>query len=248
MHSPDGAMRALQAAISRGAPLYNSGDIAGCAALYLDVARSVRDGGSLTELSALEFSSLLDSPPADANARAWALRHAFDRFLGDVVFSPRLEAPLPRGFPGPGRAGRVEEKLYPAYRSAVAQQAGGGAFGALFRHISTNGVAMTSPVVTTTDSMAFCYESVAQGATAAPKNGVAVVDSPPLRVLSVGMRGGGGAGGEPPLALARRVLEARLAVGDLESTGYWRQLGYNSPMVTPSERFWELQVGVCERQ
>ena len=90
--------------------------------------------------------------------------------------------------------------------------------------------------------------AVAQGATAAPKNGVAVVDSPPLRVLSVGMRGGGGAGGEPPLALARRVLEARLAVGDLESTGYWRQLGYNSPMVTPSERFWELQVGVCERQ
>ncbi len=244
MLSPDSAVRAIQAAISRGAPLYNSGDIAGCAALYSATALALAEGGSLTELSALEISSLLAAPPADANARAWALRHAFDRFLGDAAFSPRLEAPLPEGFPAPGRPGRIEEKAYPAYRAAVAP-AGGGAFGALFRHISQRGVAMTAPVVSAADTMAFVYERPSQGAAGAPAaggGGVAVVDAPALRVLSVGVRGG--EGGEPPLALARRVLESRLSLGDVESTGAWRQLGYNSPMVPPSERYWELQVGI----
>jgi hypothetical protein len=239
MLSSDAAVRAVQAAISRGAPAYNAGDIAGCAALYLDTARSLLAGGALTELSSLELSALVEAPPADVNARAWALRHAFDRFLGDVTFSPRLEAPLPAGFPGPGRAGRIEEKSYPAYRAATAP-AGGGAFGALFRHISQHGVAMTSPVVSTEDSMAFCYEAPAQGSPAPARNGVAVVDAPPRRVLSVGVRGG--AGGEPPFALARRALEARLALGDVESTGIWRQLGYNSPMVPSAMRYWEVQV------
>ena len=253
MLSSDAAVRAIHAAISRGAPLYNSGSIAACASLYLDTAKSLCAGGALTELSATELSSLIETPPVDANARAWALRHAFDRFLGDAVFSPRLEAPLPAGFPGPGRAGRIEEKLYPAFRAAVAP-AGGGAFGALFRHITERGVAMTAPVVSRLSGagppldMAFCYEAPAQGATGAGAGGVTVVDTPPMRVLSMGVRGGGGGGGggggEPlqSLALARRALEARLALGDLESTGEWRTLGWNSPMVPAGERFWELQV------
>ena len=252
MWAPDAAVRAIQSAISRGAPLYNAGDISGCAALYLDTARGLCASGSLTELSAAELAALVDAPPGDANARAWALRHAFDRFLGDVSFVARVEAPLPAGFPGPGRPGRVEERRYPAFRAAVAP-AGGAAFGALFRHITERGVAMTAPVVSRLGagapgapvSMAFCYQAPTQGAAgpAAGAGGVAVVDAPPTRVLSVGVRGGSG-DGEPPLALARRALEARLALGDVESTGEWRSLGWNSPMVPPAQRLWELQVGI----
>lgn len=250
MWAPDAAVRAIQSAISRGAPLYNAGDISGCAGLYLATAESLCTTGSLTELSAAELAALVDAPPADANARAWALRHAFDRFLGDVSFVARVEAPLPAGFPGPGRPGRVEEVRYPAFRAAVAP-AGGAAFGALFRHITERGVAMTAPVVSRLGagapgvpvSMAFCYPAPTQGEVAAGAGGVAVVDTPATRVLSVGVRGGSG-NGEPPLALARRALEARLALGDVESTGEWRTLGWNSPMVPPAQRLWELQVGI----
>ena len=254
MQSPDPAMRAILGAISRGVPLYNSGDIEGCATLYLDIANAVISSGSLTDLSALELSSIVASPALTAMDRAWALRHAFDRFLGDIAFSQRLEAPLPFGFPGPDRAGCVVEKSYPLYRAAVAG-GGTGTFGVLFRHISQKGIAMTAPVVSRLGAgagagagadavnMAFCYQSPTLGAPAAPANGVEVIDVPPMRVLSVGVRGGGGGGGgDPPLALARETLEARLALGDLIATKHWRTLGYNSPMVPPSERFWEVQV------
>jgi hypothetical protein len=76
-----------------------------------------------------------------------------------------------------------------------------------------------------------------------PRAGVSVIDFPPMKVLSVGIRGGGPTG-EPPLELARKVIEARLALGDLVSSGEWRSLGYNSPMVAPNQRFWELQVAL----
>jgi hypothetical protein len=249
MFSTDAAVRAIHSAINRGAPLYNVGDIGGCAALYLETAKALCASGSLTELSAVELSELAESPPADANMRAWALRDAFDRFLGDLSYAPLVEAKLPRGFPGPGRPGRVEEKSYPAYRGAVAP-AGGAAFGMLFRHITERGVSMTAPVVSRLGdggapaTMAFCYENPAQGGAGAAGGGVAVVDAPPMRVLSVGVRGSASGGGEPPLALAKRTLMARLALGDLESTGEWRTLGWNSPMVPPEQRLWDLQVGL----
>lgn len=242
----DMALQTIRAAISRGAPLYNSGDIRGCAQVYAETARALTSSGSLTELSTVELSSLVESPPSDANSHAWALRHAFDRFLGDAVFSPRIEASLPRGFPRPRRVGVVEERMYPAYRAAVAAQ--GGAFGLLFRHISSNNIAMTAPVVSRLDGsrpvdMAFCYEAPSVGVPSGPRDGVSVVDFPEMRVLSVGVRGADLAG-EPALALARKTIDARLALGDVVSTGEWRQLGYNSPMVRPEERYWELQVGI----
>jgi hypothetical protein len=242
------ALLSIRAAISRGAPLYNSGDVRGCAQLYADTASALAATGALTEVSAIEVSSLVASPPSDPNTHAWALRHAFDRFLSDAEFVPRIEATLPAGFPRPRRVGYVEERTYPAYRAAVTAQ--GGAFGLLFRHISSNGIAMTAPVVSRMDDdgsrpvdMSFCYEVPSLGAPSGPRDGVSVVDFPPMRVLSVGVRGDGPAG-EPALDLARRALDARLALGDVVSTGAWRKLGYNSPMVRPEQRYWELQVGI----
>jgi hypothetical protein len=154
--------------------MYNSGDVAGCAQLYAETARALATSGSLTEVSAFEFHELTATTATvadDANSRAWALRHAFDRFLGDVEFAaPRIEAKMPPGFPPAGRAGFIEEKSYPAYRAAVARRATGeaSAFGLLFRHISSNSIAMTTPVVSRlvegeAVDMAFLYEQVRGG-------------------------------------------------------------------------------------
>ena len=45
---------------------------------------------------------------------------------------------------------------------------------------------------------------------------------------------------------AKRAIEAQLrrVSKDWVRAGSWRLLGYNSPMVPPAKRFWELQVPV----
>jgi hypothetical protein len=60
-------------------------------------------------------------------------------------------------------------------------------------------------------------------------------------VLSIGMRGDSGTAS---VALAREALEARVASGGWKRAGEYRMMGYNSPMVPTSRKFWELQVPV----
>lgn len=63
-----------------------------------------------------------------------------------------VSAPLPDGFPPPTPAEKIEIKNYPAYRSGTVtykgelSQATGAAFDPLYRHISSNNIAMTAPV------------------------------------------------------------------------------------------------------
>jgi len=135
----------------------------------------------------------------------------------------------------------VAKKLYPSYRCATDP---GGQFGALFDHISSHGVAMTTPVISTLEqpSMSFVYQSPTLGKPGSGGGRVIVQDLPPLTVLSVGMRGDMGPGN---MAIARRVLEEALGSGKFGMAapdGAWRTLGYNSPMVPNERRFWELQV------
>lgn len=65
-----------------------------------------------------------------------------------------VSAPLPEGFPPPTAAGKIEVKHYPAYRSGTVSyqgqldQATSAAFDPLYRHISSNDIAMTAPVET----------------------------------------------------------------------------------------------------
>lgn len=240
------AADAIRAAIEVGAPAYNRGDIAGCAATYADTARRMlATEGMLGELHAMELGEVLATRHADADAQAWALRRTFDRVLADDSFRPRMEAELPAGFPGPGPVGRVVMKQYPGYRAARAQ-GGQSSFWTLFQHIQSNDVKMTTPVEMTMDEqmrsmdMAFLYERPEQGA-AGMQGRVAVLDLPPLQVLSIGIRGDTG---RANLELARKALEQRLAKEGLVAAGAYRQLGYNSPMVPSSQRFWELQVPV----
>ena len=123
-----------------------------------------------------------------------------------------MSAPLPVGFPPPTPAGKIEVKHYPAYRSGTVtydgqlSQATGAAFDPLYRHISSNNIAMTAPVETryplitlqehgadTADErgqaeVSFLYRSpnihpqqIAQG--------IKVEDHAPMTVVSIGIQG-----------------------------------------------------------
>jgi uncharacterized surface protein with fasciclin (FAS1) repeats len=116
----------IRAAISAGVPLFNAGDHAGCARVYVATARGLVDGAIVGEWHALDLGEVLRMDHADAAAQAWALRRVFDRVLEDEAFVARIEAPMPAGFPAAGPVGRVVTKQYPAYRAARSK--GGSAF------------------------------------------------------------------------------------------------------------------------
>lgn len=123
-----------------------------------------------------------------------------------------VSAPLPKGFPPPTPAEKIEVKDYPAYRSGTftykgqLSQATGAAFDPLYRHISSNNIAMTAPVetryplITLQESgggkpddrgeaeVSFLYRStdiqpqqIAQG--------IKVEDHAPMMVVSIGIQG-----------------------------------------------------------
>jgi uncharacterized surface protein with fasciclin (FAS1) repeats len=237
----------IRSAIERGAPMFNDGDHAGCASLYERTARDLAaTTGALGELQSQDVASVVAALPVEPDERAWALRAVFDRVLADEVFVPRVEAPMPEGFPAPGRVGRVTEKTYPAYRAARAE--GANTFWTLFDHIKKNDVAMTAPVEMTMEptgqdglrmlDQAFLYERPTLGA-AGVLGKVSVLDLPARTVLSIGMRGNPSTA---DVARARAALEARLAKDGLERAGPFRMMAYNSPMVPAAQRFWELQI------
>ena len=78
----------IEAAISVGAPRYNRGDIAGCARLYLATALTLTlaqvsrgFAGQARALDTVKKGLAEAQSLPDVDARAWALRHAFDRVL-----------------------------------------------------------------------------------------------------------------------------------------------------------------------
>ena len=239
------AWKILRAAIDRGAPLFNEGDIAGCAKVYDEAAAKVLGTeGALPAWDRMRLAAVRAKPYDGVAAQAWALRGAFDRILERGLFKPRLEAALPAAYPGPSPLGRIVRKAYPASR--VARTPGGTSFWALFNHIKKHGVRMTTPVVETLDSqgqiegMAFLYEKPDQGTTGVHGD-VTVADVAPVTVLSLAMRG------ERTEALrqaAQALMKARLTAEGLEAVGAWRVLRYHGPAVPAARRVWELQVAL----
>ena len=81
-------VQALEATISRGAPMYNRGNVRGCAELYLATARRLLED-ELAEHIVRELQSaaeraeglLMGNRRRQADQAAWVLRHAFDRIL-----------------------------------------------------------------------------------------------------------------------------------------------------------------------
>ncbi len=249
----------IEMAIQKGAPQFNAGDIAGCAELYAFTAGKLLDRSpdDLPDASqailakALEQAEAADGPVD----RAWALRYALDaahagvRAQRDGAPAPVVnEATLPEGFPGPGPIGLVVVKEYPAHRLARAEGGQRGAFGKLFRHITDNDIAMTAPVQMQLDDeggrsgeMAFFYADPQLGQ-AGPDQDVEVVDAPPQRVISIGVRG---AMNPLVVAQAAAALDQHLAARpDLAAAGPPRLMGYNSPMTPVMRRYWEIQQPV----
>ena len=166
-------------------------------------------------------------------------------------------APLPEGFPPPGPVGEVIIKQYPACWIAVtkrtADRSGSGElFMPLFRHIESNHIAMSSPVVMTYDrnaagkeamaSMAFVYGKPTIG-----KDGqdgrVTVENEPPMLVASIGVRGQYTVG---RFERAEKKVVQWLAAhsGEYQADGEARYLAYNSPFVLPWFKYGEVQIPV----
>jgi hypothetical protein len=121
-------------------------------------------------------------------------------------------APLPEGFPSPTPAGKIEVKHYPAYRSGTYHytgqlaQAANVAFEPLYRHISSNKIAMTAPVEARYPIMTLQAEQSAHSNAVGeaevsflyrnqdiqPKQvaeGIKVEDHLPMKVVSIGVSG-----------------------------------------------------------
>ena len=183
------------------------------------------------------------------------LDRAAETAITRLRFRPVSEANLPKGFPEPTPLDEIVVKTYPAYRlveAPVRTSNGGndrGAFGILFRHITSNSIPMTAPVEMTygdpdqprAETMAFLYESPEVGKTGEAE-GCTVIDKPAQTVVSIGCRGySSGARIEEARKALMNYLESRY---DLKANGDLRVMGYNGPGVRGDRRYWELQVPV----
>lgn len=193
------------------------------------------------------------APRADAALRT--LRVDLGELAETLTFQPTQQAELPRGFPGFQAVDEIELRQYPAYRMVRTDMQGGSnrAFWPLFRHIESNGIAMTTPVqmdwgrkdpagAEKPMQMAFLYGDM----TIAPQHvadGVEVVAIEAQTVLSIGAIGDD----RPARVEAMRArLEAYVEAhrGTWMAAGPLRTMGYNSPMVSRDRRYFEVQLPV----
>ncbi|MEM8711164.1 MAG: heme-binding protein [Planctomycetota bacterium] len=168
----------------------------------------------------------------------------------DLAFQPIMEAPLPKGFPWPVAAGEIQVQEYPVYRKVVTGMQGSqqnGAFFKLFRHITSNDIAMTAPVEMTMGEnemldMAFLYGKPDMGS-AGEAGRVEVTDIEPMTVVSIGIRGTtrNVTGGE---SMAKLEAWLERNKDQWEQAGNPRLMGYNGPMTPRSKQFCEIQIPI----
>ncbi len=185
-----------------------------------------------------------------------SLRTALTEAAAILAFQPVEEAPVPEGFPPLTPVGEIRVCHYPAYRLARTPTAPGDrlAFWRLFRHIQSRDMAMTAPVEMTYTSdgdkpreaeMAFLYRHVEQGALGADGK-VDVVDVPAITAVSIGWRGDIDTA---KIAEASQLLATWLAerTSEYRPIGQLRVMGYNSPFVPTSKRYFEVQLPVAAK-
>ncbi|MFT7617613.1 MAG: hypothetical protein ACI97A_001252 [Planctomycetota bacterium] len=179
------------------------------------------------------------------------LMTAFDLAIADLTFRPRKEAKSPAGFPDYTPVGMIETKSYPGYRQVQTQMGGilddQRAFFRLFSHIQENEIAMTSPVPVERGAdgkktMSFLYGDASIGEQKFAGK-VKVLDVKPVTVVSIGMRY---RDSRKATQAAVAILENWLAENSETwvAAGGWRTMGWNSPMVRSSQRYWEVQIPV----
>ncbi|MFN5290658.1 MAG: heme-binding protein [Planctomycetia bacterium] len=188
----------------------------------------------------------------DPSAKFECLRKSMLEAFVMLGFKPKMEAPLPEGYPQPTPVGKVEIKTLPVYRLArVADSGNSNKFMTLFYHIQKNKIEMTAPVEMTMkpngnkwseNSMAFLYQSTALGSTGT-KDKVDVIDSSKTTVASIGMQGK-----MTPEAISKaktmlvEYLQKHPESGQI--TGDFRVLGYNSPFMPAALSYYEVQYAL----
>lgn len=175
-----------------------------------------------------------------------------------------MSAPLPVGFPAPTAHDVIEVKQYPAYRSGTYSYEGNlsdatsYAFNPLFRHISSNNIAMTTPVEARYPSatldqpsdrplrsgsakVSFLYSNNnINPQQIAPD--IEVEDHPPMLVVSLGVQG---AYGYDQLQSHIAKLKAWLANHpEYEIVGEPREFLYDSPYTPAYLKRREVQIPI----
>jgi hypothetical protein len=187
----------------------------------------------------------------DVTKQADTLRAALLETLVILTFKPKVEAPVPAGFPAPTPVGVVEIKKLPVYRMAKVANSGlgGNNFFTLFNHIKKNKIEMTAPVEMTMaekngkyteSSMAFLYQETTLGKVG-PQGNIAVLDTKECMVASIGMRG---SPSSENIESARRWLIEKIknAPEAYEIAGELKVMGYNSPFMPEKLRYYEVQL------
>lgn len=187
----------------------------------------------------------------DTAKQADILRTGLLEVLVILTFKPRVEAPVPAGFPALTPVGVVEIKKLPVYRMAKVANSGmgGNNFFTLFNHIKKNNIEMTAPVEMTMaekngkyteTSMAFLYQETTLGKTGAQGN-IAVLDTTESTVVSIGMIG---SPSSENIESARRWLVEKIKITPqaYEIAGELKVLGYNSPFMPEKLRYYEVQL------
>lgn len=188
-----------------------------------------------------------DVMPESVNGYQWRLGNMF------------IETALPDGYPRPTPPETMEIKHYPSVRRAEVsgenmRGASNRGFMPLFRHISSNDIAMTSPVEMDIEgwstegdeqptrwTMSFLYRTPELRETGT-EGDVVIRDTEPVTVISMGTRGDYDRSGMSP-ALAE--LEEWLAGQDAwEQAGDPRWFGYNGPMTRRDLRWGEVQIPI----
>ncbi len=172
-----------------------------------------------------------------------------------------MSASLPHEFPNPTQPGAIEIKDYPEYRAVTyshsgnVQQASQVAFNPLYNHISTNQIAMTTPVeVRYLDGLTVEAETpkTAEVSFLYPNRDiwpqtlsdeVKVTDYPPMKVVSVGIQGAySWANYEQHL---KRLQEWLKEHPEYVIIGPPRRLLYNSPMTPEGSKVSEVQIPIA---
>ena len=187
----------------------------------------------------------------DIAKQADILRTGLLEVLVILTFKPRVEAPVPTGFPAPTPVGVVEIKKLPVYRMAKVANSGmgGNNFFTLFNHIKKNKIEMTAPVEMTMaekngkyteSSMAFLYQETTLGKVG-PQGNIAVLDTKECMVASIGMRG---SPSSENIESAKRWLIEKIknAPEAYEIAGELKVMGYNSPFMPEKLRYYEVQL------
>lgn len=168
------------------------------------------------------------------------------------------DAPLPEGWPGSTKPGAIEVKSYPAYRSAIARGPGGSMkaqeqlFWPLFIHITRKQIAMTAPVIMTSEpraggpaesSMEFLYRRSDQGEVGPGGGTVKVEDRPAWTFVCLGIQGN-------MTETRRDEAVARLRTWLDEQKAEWvadgppRTLGYHGPSTPEPKQLGEVQIPI----